>query len=64
VAPDSALWPGIAGESPSRETGNEVKQKTSSLRASHLIKGWGGILTGRAPLMSIEITRECPLSCP
>lgn len=38
--------------------------KTSSLRAIHLIKGWGGILTGRAPLMSIEITRECPLSCP
>jgi len=29
-----------------------------------MIKGWGGILTGRAPLMSIEITRECPLSCP
>jgi MoaA/NifB/PqqE/SkfB family radical SAM enzyme len=39
-------------------------EKTSSLRAIHLIKGWGGILTGRAPLMSIEITRECPLSCP
>lgn len=39
-------------------------QKTSSLRAIHLMKGWGGILTGRAPLMSIEITRECPLSCP
>ncbi|HEU5453150.1 MAG TPA: radical SAM protein [Terriglobales bacterium] len=41
-----------------------MSQKTSSLRASHLIKSWGGILTGRAPLMSIEITRECPLSCP
>lgn len=41
-----------------------TQKYTSSLRASHLIKGWGGILTGRAPLMSIEITRECPLSCP
>lgn len=41
-----------------------IRVKKSSLRAIHLIKGWGGILTGRAPLMSIEITRECPLSCP
>ncbi|MGZ4833011.1 MAG: radical SAM protein [Terriglobales bacterium] len=39
-------------------------KKKSSLRAIHLVKGWGGILTGRSPLMSIEITRECPLSCP
>jgi MoaA/NifB/PqqE/SkfB family radical SAM enzyme len=38
--------------------------KVSSLTAKHLVRGWGGILTGRAPLMSIEITRECPLSCP
>jgi MoaA/NifB/PqqE/SkfB family radical SAM enzyme len=26
--------------------------------------GWGSILRGRAPMLSIEITRECPLSCP
>ena len=25
---------------------------------------WGNILSGRAPMLSIEITRECPLSCP
>jgi MoaA/NifB/PqqE/SkfB family radical SAM enzyme len=25
---------------------------------------WGSILSGRAPMLSIEITRECPLSCP
>jgi MoaA/NifB/PqqE/SkfB family radical SAM enzyme len=25
---------------------------------------WKSILTGSAPMMSIEITRECPLSCP
>ncbi len=39
-------------------------RKKSSLRAPQLLKSWGGILTGRVPLMSIEITRECPLSCP
>jgi len=26
--------------------------------------GWGRILMGHAPLLSIEITRECPLHCP
>ena len=25
---------------------------------------WGRILRGNIPLLSIEITRECPLSCP
>ena len=25
---------------------------------------WGRILTGSVPMLSIEITRECPLSCP
>jgi len=25
---------------------------------------WGKVLTGRIPLLSIEITRECPLRCP
>lgn len=44
--------------------GTNAKPQTSSLRAMDLIRSWGGILTGRAPLMSIEITRECPLSCP
>ena len=28
------------------------------------MSGWGKILTGKAPMLSIEITRECPLSCP
>src|SRR5688572_27838005 len=26
--------------------------------------GWKRILAGRAPCLSIEITKECPLSCP
>src|SRR6266853_2144499 len=29
-----------------------------------LLAGWRKILAGRAPMLSIEITRECPLSCP
>ena len=35
-----------------------------SLNASELLSAWGRILTGRVPMLSIEITRECPLSCP
>jgi MoaA/NifB/PqqE/SkfB family radical SAM enzyme len=34
------------------------------LRTSDITRAWGRILTGRAPTLSIEITRECPLSCP
>jgi organic radical activating enzyme len=26
--------------------------------------GWGRVLWGRAPILSIEVTRECPLRCP
>ncbi|MGA8617548.1 MAG: radical SAM protein [Candidatus Sulfotelmatobacter sp.] len=29
-----------------------------------LFAAWGSILSGRAPLLSIEVTRECPLGCP
>ncbi|HMD36568.1 MAG TPA: radical SAM protein [Vicinamibacterales bacterium] len=29
-----------------------------------IFAAWGKILAGRAPAMSIEITRECPLHCP
>jgi MoaA/NifB/PqqE/SkfB family radical SAM enzyme len=29
-----------------------------------IIKAWGKILTGYQPNLSIEITRECPLTCP
>src|ERR1044071_2102100 len=31
---------------------------------SEVLRGWKTILAGRAPFLSIEITRECPLSCP
>src|SRR5579863_2346004 len=36
----------------------------SSLTPRDLARAWWRILTGSAPLLSIEITRECPLSCP
>ncbi len=35
-----------------------------SITPREVLRSWGRILTGRVPLLSIEITRECPLSCP
>ena len=35
-----------------------------SLTSHDLARAWWRILSGSAPLLSIEITRECPLSCP
>jgi MoaA/NifB/PqqE/SkfB family radical SAM enzyme len=35
-----------------------------SIRPSEVLAAWGRILTGSAPMLSIEITRECPLTCP
>src|SRR5713101_10034817 len=35
-----------------------------SLTPRQLLAAWGRILTGKVPMLSIEITRECPLSCP
>jgi MoaA/NifB/PqqE/SkfB family radical SAM enzyme len=35
-----------------------------SLRPQDLARAWWRVLNGHAPLLSIEITRECPLSCP
>jgi sulfatase maturation enzyme AslB (radical SAM superfamily) len=29
-----------------------------------MMAAWGRILTGRVPMLSIEVTRECPLTCP
>jgi organic radical activating enzyme len=42
---------------------NSIQPKPS-LTAAGLIAAWGRILSGRVPMLSIEITRECPLSCP
>ena len=37
---------------------------TRSVSAREVLQGWGAILAGRTPFLSIEVTRECPLSCP
>jgi MoaA/NifB/PqqE/SkfB family radical SAM enzyme len=39
-------------------------QPSPSITAREVLNAWGKILTGKAPVLSIEITRECPLSCP
>src|SRR5215207_7990501 len=31
---------------------------------TEILRGWKTILSGRTPFLSIEITKECPLSCP
>jgi MoaA/NifB/PqqE/SkfB family radical SAM enzyme len=34
------------------------------MKTSEVIHAWARILAGRAPSLSIEITKECPLRCP
>ena len=34
------------------------------METGHFLRAWGRILTGYRPALSIEITKECPLSCP
>jgi len=34
------------------------------VKTSEVLHAWAGILEGRRPSLSIEITRECPLRCP
>jgi len=34
------------------------------VHTSQFLQAWGKILTGQAPALSIEITKECPLKCP
>jgi MoaA/NifB/PqqE/SkfB family radical SAM enzyme len=41
-----------------------TERSRSSLTPRDLAKAWWHVLNGHSPLMSIEITRECPLSCP
>jgi MoaA/NifB/PqqE/SkfB family radical SAM enzyme len=36
----------------------------SSITPRDLARAWWRVLSGRVPMLSIEITRECPLSCP
>ncbi len=34
------------------------------MQVTEVLQAWGRILEGRSPVLSIEITRECPLRCP
>ena len=34
------------------------------MKKSEVLRAWTSILAGRAPSLSIEITKECPLRCP
>ncbi len=34
------------------------------MKTSEVMHAWAGILAGRSPSLSIEITKECPLRCP
>ena len=34
------------------------------MKTIEILRGWKTILAGRTPFLSIEITKECPLSCP
>jgi MoaA/NifB/PqqE/SkfB family radical SAM enzyme len=38
--------------------------KERSMKKSEVFNAWAGILAGRVPSLSIEITKECPLRCP
>jgi MoaA/NifB/PqqE/SkfB family radical SAM enzyme len=45
-------------------TTQHSRTPTPSLSPHEMFAAWGRILTGNVPMLSIEITRECPLSCP
>src|SRR5262245_16829359 len=34
------------------------------MKVIQILRGWKTILAGRTPFLSIELTKECPLSCP
>lgn len=36
----------------------------NTIELVRVLRGWKAILSGRIPLLSIEITKRCPLSCP
>jgi len=41
-----------------------MSEPNPSMTPRELLRAWGRILRGNLPMLSIEITRECPLSCP
>jgi len=45
-------------------TATAAINSSKNLRAREVLAAWCRILTGSPPMLSIEITKECPLSCP
>src|SRR5437879_7730878 len=41
-----------------------MSKPNPSITAREVLRAWRRILCGNLPMMSIEVTRECPLSCP
>lgn len=40
------------------------QSKILAMTPLNILQSWGKVLTGKIPMLSIEITRECPLHCP
>src|SRR5207248_3649612 len=36
----------------------------NGMKVTEILRAWMTILAGRAPSLSVEITKECPLTCP
>jgi MoaA/NifB/PqqE/SkfB family radical SAM enzyme len=49
---------------PEHPTPMATSRPNPSITPREILSAWGKILGGKAPMLSIEITRECPLSCP
>src|SRR5438093_4451281 len=44
--------------------GTGRKERWMPVKTRDIVQAWGKILAGWTPSLSIEVTRECPLSCP
>jgi len=56
---------GLCGVPVSERVGGErVTPGAMQIRPRDLLLSWGKLLCGKTPLLSIEVTRECPLNCP
>lgn len=41
-----------------------TQKPNPTITPREIVSAWARILSGKVPMLSIEITRECPLSCP
>jgi len=41
-----------------------AKSQSRAVHPRKVIAAWGRMLTGKPPMLSIEITKACPLHCP